>query len=129
LFNAAVAMKTICPLILALVCLCSARAQDGFFILAKAPLEITRDDTARLDLSFTNTGDKVLHRIRITSQHGIQRRSVVIIESLGPRQTVHYDIAKSILPGTAYNAVVVTCANYSVPIRLEPILAPAVSKD
>ena len=122
-------MKYFLPLLLVLLCLCSARAQDGFFVLAKAPLAVTRDDATRLDLGFTNTGEKALHRIRITSQRGIQRQSVVIIETLEPHQTIHYDITKSILPGAAYNMVVVTCAKYSAPIRLGPILAPVASKD
>ncbi|MEI8341488.1 MAG: hypothetical protein WCH43_08160 [Verrucomicrobiota bacterium] len=112
-------MKYLRPLLLLLICLCSARAQDGFFILAKAPLTIVQDPQTK-DFSFTNTGDKALHRIRIKSSHGNRQQSIVIIETLGPHKTVTYDISKSIVPGAKVQEATVTCANYSVPVKLEP---------
>ena len=111
-------MKHLPLLMIALVCLSSARAQDSFWFLAKAPLTITRDVQTH-DFTFTNTSDKALHRIKIASRHGNKQNSVVIIEILGPHKTETYDISKSIVPGADYHEATVTCAKYSVPIKLD----------
>lgn len=116
----ATGMKCLLSFILVLICFCSARAQDGLFTLAKAPLTITRDVQTH-DFSFTNTGNKTLSRIRITSAHGKDLRSVVIIDTLEPHKTVVYDISKSLARGADYHEATITCLKYSVPIRLDQL--------
>ena len=111
-------MKCLRPLVIALICFCTAHAQDGFFTLAKAPLVISRDGQTT-DFTFTNNGDKFLRRIRITSMLGIKRESLVIIETLGPHKSVTYDVSKSIVPGADLHEATITCSGYSVPIKLD----------
>ena len=111
-------MKQILSIFSLLFCIATAPAQDGFFTLAKAPLAITRD-AQTLDFSFTNNGDQPLHRIKLTSGVKTRVKSVVIIETIGPHKTVVFDISKALAPGSDYRQATVTCAKYSVPIRLE----------
>jgi len=94
-----------------------AQAQDTFFTLAKAPLAISKDNQTR-DFTFTNTSGLPLHRIKISSYHEKEQKSVVIIEALGPHKTITYDITKSLAVGADYREASVTCAHYSIPIKL-----------
>ena len=111
-------MNVLRNILLALILATGVQAQDTFFTLAKAPLAITKDVQTQ-NFTFTNTSDKPLTRIKVFSAHGYQRATIVIIEELGPHKSITCDISKNLVAGADYHQAAVSCARYSLPIKLD----------
>jgi len=100
-------------LALALLPLSHMEGQNGMFFSAQPPI-VVRPSTNDFKIYFTNTGDKVLHGITLTSGNDT-RSSRVIIDTIQPHATVAIDFI-----GEIYLNAELTCTNYSKPLPVKP---------
>ena len=98
-------------------------AQDGWLLSATPPL-VVRFDRKTVAINFTNTSDKVLHGIKLTSIKDGQTTSRVIIDTIQPHETfVMYSSEYLANDGMLYKQMLsdasLTCTDYSKPLRID----------
>ncbi|MEP6821563.1 MAG: hypothetical protein ABI946_04355 [Chthoniobacterales bacterium] len=87
-------------------------AQDGWFFSAQPPIVIRFAD---LKVYFTNTGDKVLHGVTVTSiDKDKNKSSRVIIDTIEPHKTAVVDFAVEFVLDAS-----LTCTDYSKPLPIK----------